>query len=96
MAASSNLYTLSNKFTWLSFPYSADMPFTNTVLAKLAPSGDTVSWWDGTNGWRTSSKSRAGWGIATNLQLRIGQSINYKAITNRVVTETRPYTNSWN
>ncbi len=96
MAATSNLYTLSNKYTVLSFPYSADMPFTNTVLGRLSANGDEISVF-GTNGaWSTYGKTRAGWGSATNLQLTVGQSIFYKAVTNRTVIESRPYTNSWN
>jgi hypothetical protein len=96
MPATTDIKTLSNKYALLSLPYSADMPFTNTALGKLAANGDSISVF-GTNGaWTTYAKSRSGWGGATNVQLSVGQSIFYKAVTNRTVIEARPYTNSWN
>ena len=82
--ASANLYKV------LSYPYPADMPFTNTALAKGSATGDEISLW-GTNGWTSYGKSRTGWGTATNLQLKVGQAILYKATTNRNVNETVPY-----
>lgn len=92
MAPTTVLNTVSGKYTQLSFPYSADTTFTNTTLAKGAATSDEVSVWDGTNGWKSYGRTRAGWGAATNLQIRIGQAVLYKAVTNRVVNEAKPYT----
>ena len=74
----------------ISYPYPADMPFTNTALAKGAATGDGVSVWN--NGWTPYSKSRTGWGTATNIQLKVGQAVLYSSVTNRTVNEVKPYT----
>lgn len=87
------LYTAdSGAYKILSYPYPVDMPFTNTALAKGSATGDEISIWT-TNGWVSYGKSRTGWGIATNLQIKVGQAILYKtSTTNRPVNEVKPYT----
>jgi hypothetical protein len=82
-----------NGYKMMSYPYPADMPFTNTALAKTAAVSDEVSIW-GTNGWSSYTKIRTGWSpsSATNLVLKVGQALIYKAATTRAVNEGKPYT----
>ena len=87
--ATSVLYVVTG-FKVLSYPYPADTYFTNTALAKGSATGDEVSKWN--NGWTTYAKTRAGWGAGTNLQLKVGEALLYKAATGRTVNEVIPYT----
>lgn len=95
--AAATLVTASNLLKILSYPYPVDMTLTNTALAKGASVGEQISLWT-TNGWAVYGKLRTGWSpsAATNVVLKIGNAMFYKAVTNRVVTEVRPYTNLFN
>lgn len=92
-----SLLTASNLLKIMSYPYPVDMPLTNTLLGKGAATGDQVSLWQ-SNKWSIYNKIRTGWSpsSATNVQLRVGDALMYKAVTNRTVNEIRPYTNSVN
>jgi len=75
----------------MSYPYPADVAFTNTALAQNALPGDKISFWN--NGWVGYSRDRDGWSnIPTNLQLRVGQGFFYQSATNAAVNEVQPYT----
>ena len=81
---------VASGFKFVSYPYPVDMAFTNTALAKEAPTGDQVSAWS--NGWIVYQKTRSGWGAGTNLQIKVGQALFYKGVTNRAADEVKPYT----
>ncbi|MEI7850853.1 MAG: hypothetical protein WCH86_03390 [Kiritimatiellales bacterium] len=89
--------TASNLYKILSYPYPVDMTLTNTLLGKGAATGDSISLWV-SNKWSVFNKIRTGWNpsTATNVQLKVGDAVFYKAVTNRTVNELRPYTNSVN
>ena len=87
------IVTASNLLKILSYPYPADMPLTNTVLAKGAATGEQISLWT-TNGWAVYGKIRTGWNptTITNVVLKVGDAMFYKGVTNRAVNEVKPYT----
>lgn len=89
MDSTSTVY-VANGFKFVSYPYPVDIAFTNTSLAKQAPTGDQVSMWN--NGWVVYQKTRSGWGAGTNLQVKVGQALFYKGVTNRAANEVKPYT----
>jgi hypothetical protein len=90
MNGTSTLFTVSG-FKILSYPYPADMAFTNTALAKGSITGDELSIWN--NGWSSYTRGRSGWaGAVTNVKLQVGQALLFKANTNRPVNEVKPYT----
>lgn len=74
----------------MSYPYPADVAFTNTALAQSASPGDKISFWN--NGWVGYSRGRTSWTVPTNLQLRVGQGFFYQSATNAAVNEVQPYT----
>lgn len=80
---------VANGYALLSYPYPANIAFTNTTLATSALTGDAVSFWD--NGWSTFTKTRAGWVGTTNVQLRSGQAFFYQSTTDASRTEPQPY-----
>jgi hypothetical protein len=79
-----------NGLALMSYPYPADIAFTNTALAKNAATGDKISFWN--NGWVSYAKGRTSWGSATNIQLKIGQAFFYQSSTNMTLNEVKPYT----
>lgn len=82
---------VASGYSLLSYPYPADVAFTNTALAKNAVSGDVISFWN--NGWVNYGKSRAGWEASvSNINLKIGQAFFYSSSTNATRNETQPYT----
>jgi len=83
-----SVYT-ANGLTLMSYPYSADVAFTNTTLAKDALVGDSISFWD--NGWVTYGKTRSGWSGVDDVKLELGQAFFYRSTTNAERKETRPY-----
>jgi hypothetical protein len=92
MTETTTVYTAIG-YKILSYPYPADTVITNTAMAKGAATGDSISLW-GTNGWTTFTKLRTGWSPAnfTNIQLKVGDALLYKGVTNRTVNEVKPYT----
>lgn len=87
--STSTVYKVSG-LALMSYPYPADVAFTNTALAKSALPGDKISFWN--NGWASYSRGRTAWGTPTNLQLRVGQAFFYQSTTNAVLNEVQPYT----
>ena len=79
-----------NGYTWIGYPYPADVAFTNTQIAKTAAIGDKVLFWTN-NSWVAYSKLRSGWTPSvTNLVLKNCGAFAYFAYTNSVVYEPRP------
>ena len=87
--STSTVYRVSG-LALMSYPYPADVAFTNTALAQNALQGDRISVWN--NGWSSYAKTRSGWTTATNLQLRVGQGFFYQSTSNATMSEVQPYT----
>ena len=88
-AVSTAVYKV-NGYTWMGYPYPADVAFTNTTIAKTAANGDKILFWSNSN-WVVYSKLRTGWQSgATNLVLKNCGAFAYFAYTNSAVYEIRP------
>ena len=89
-AVSTAVYKV-NGYTWIGYPYPADVAFTNTEIARTADNGEKILFWTN-NSWVVYSKIRTGWvPSATNLVLKNCGTFAYWAYTNAAVYEIRPY-----
>jgi hypothetical protein len=62
----------------VAYAYPVDVMWTNTTLAKNSQGGDVLHIWDvDQQAYVTYSKTRFGWGSATDLKLEVGQSFWY-------------------
>jgi hypothetical protein len=83
-------YTV-NGYAMISFPYTADVEFQNTAVYSNSATGDSISFWNGT-GYTTYTKSRAGWGAATNALIQQGSAFFYLSTAAGAEAEVQPYT----
>jgi hypothetical protein len=83
-------YTV-NGYVMLSFPFTADVEFKNTAIYSNSATGDSITFWR--NGaYTTYSKTRSGWGTATNAVIYQGEAFFYQSTAAGTEAEAQPYT----
>jgi hypothetical protein len=81
-----------NGYALLSFPYTADVVFSNTAVFANSATGDKISFWNG-SGYTSYTKGRGGWdvAVATNV-IEIGSAFFYLTGAAGNEADTQPYT----
>ena len=73
------------------YPYPVDIKWTNTTIAKAAPSGSKIHVWNGAS-YVTYNRGLGGWGSGTNLMITPGMGFWLQWGSGTTWTETKPYT----